>query len=503
MKTKFLSTLTLFSLIFLLVAPVSTQELGRPISAADYAPLLSIFIRRLEQPLQYRAFFFYDAIWYNNLVVHSENGLLINGSEPSFRRASLPEQSIGFAVSSIAVSVTLGIFGEEDARAVQDVAAQQLFLDLPLRAEDVPEDHPARGDLLVGFALAEEFQSGQANNGFNEDGTDDGSTINLIPFEDITGYEPINTPKTIKDLRRWTPLIESPRPQSIGAYNVQLAITPQAAFVNTTVLSNEFAASQRVPSPYPDEILRGATCAPDQVNLQSMQVQRICQDTEEALSALAGLTEEQKILSEYFDDPVSSLTLNVPRLAAAANVSFRDSFIILILLNGGMYETTLLTWREKRRHDAVRPTTLIQQLYNEVDIENGANVAAQGQDFASFLRTPPRQEYPSLHAAQCQYYADAAEIVLGLSELNIDVVIEQGSSDIAPSQLPSSNFTIEIRDLQRDIASACSESRIWSGTNLRPAVERGRELGSRIANEYVNRLSCLLPDNDLLPPCRQ
>lgn len=488
--------------IVVLTEQSNAQTLDRPIIPFDYAPVLSTLFRRLEQPIQIRTIYLYMTGWYNSYVVNSENGLLINGSAPLFRRGELSDNAIGIALSAVAASNTLHIFGEADALLVREHAIQQLGLDLPLRAEDVADDHPVRDDLLIGFQIASELQVAFSTDGMNDSGRDGGSTSNLRPFEDITGYEPLNAPSNIVDLRRWTPLVETPRPLSIGEFAVQRAIAPQAAFVETPLLPDEFTRNQTVPAPYSDEIPLNATCDPNQRGLQTTLVQSVCADLDEMLALNAAITPEQEVIADYFNDPVLSLDLNNIPLVMEFEISFRDAFTFVLLMNGGMYETTLLTWREKRRHDAVRPSTLVNHLYKDVLIQSRTGEIL-GQDFESFLRTPPRQEYPSLHAAQCEYYAEMAVMISGSTSVTIDVPVAAGASSVAPGVLPASDITFRIRDLRRDIGTLCGESRIWSGTSLRSSVERGREIGRSVAREYMNHLACLAPDNEILTKCQQ
>ena len=166
----------------------------------------------------------------------------------------------------------------------------------------------------------------------------------------------------------------------------------------------------------------------------------------------------------------------------------------------------LLVWREKRRQDAIRPTSLINHLYRDRTIRiwggpGKGTVQMNGKTFTHYIGVQPHQGYPSASARFCQYYADIISLFVKTSKVKIDRVIKAGSSKIKPS-LPSKDFTIKIRDLQKDIADSCSESRINAGLHFRPAVTEGRRLVEGIAEEIFQRVACLAPTNDMLPLCK-
>ena len=76
-------------------------------------------------------------------------------------------------------------------------------------------------------------------------------------------------------------------------------------------------------------------------------------------------SDERKMLSEVFDDKLSIAGFLIHQLVAkyGAQVSFQEISFFAAGYSHVEYEAILLTWREKLKHDRVRPITYIKGIF--------------------------------------------------------------------------------------------------------------------------------------------
>ncbi len=137
----------------------------------------------------------------------------------------------------------------------------------------------------------------------------------------------------------------------------------------------------------------------------------------------AGLTDEQKVIAEYWADGPRSETPPGHWNALAHGISERDRLGIdgdarlYFALNGALFDGAIASWEAKRTYDYVRPASAIPDLYAGQTIEawGGSDRGTQtipAADWRPYQQstfvTPPFAEYVSGHST---FSAAAAEVL--------------------------------------------------------------------------------------------
>lgn len=323
---------------------------------------------------------------------------------------------------------------------------------------DCAQTHDLSSPVAIGNHAAECVLDARRDDGFNHFGT-----ANIPPFGDTTGYLPVNTPGSLVDPSRWSPLHAFNR---LGVFGVQEFAAPQWA--NTETYSGLDQRSIRVPPP----------SSSNHRNADAYQAQ-----ADEVIRLQANLTGNDKILTEFFDNKFRDLS-HSPALKNIQDVV--DYVQLEFLLNMAKFDAGTIIWQEKTRYDAVRPITAIHYIYGEDPVPtsvdaNGNEVLVPGNQWQSYLQTADHPEYPSATACFCAAYAEAWRLYSGTDDLPVytegdEVVhgyattLEAGSSRIEPQATPSEDVEV-VFDSWSDYEQRCAASRVISGTHFWPAVE--------------------------------
>ncbi|MDE0090265.1 MAG: hypothetical protein OXP12_02780 [Thaumarchaeota archaeon] len=368
--------------------------------------------------------------------------------------------------------------------------------------------------IAIGNIAAQCVIDGRTNDGFNHnfDGAPAGD------FRDTTGYTPVNTVNDLVDKSRWQPLRLT---ASDGVTWVQQYITPQWANTEPYTVGLD-------PRDYrtPDPVKSDYNSNPEGYKAQAKEV----------LDAVASLTERQKMLAEYFDNkaretlffpaveavPRADLRGLVatnacpPSLAPPVNglpvpyaecLNTRDFWQLDFMLHIAQFDAGIVTWQEKTRHDAVRPITAIQYLYDgqTVDTFNGQTV--QGEDWQPYMITSDHPEYPSATSCFCAAQAEAWKLyhnngdpngpdaipdINGNDNRDDDLagILRAGTSVHEPGTTPANNLLISF-NTWTEYKDACGDSRVWSGVHFRDAVDASLNLCGDVgvkAYEYFETL---------------
>ena len=159
------------------------------------------------------------------------------------------------------------------------------------------------------------------------------------------------------------------------------------------------------------------------------------------------------------------------------------------------FDAGIFAWKEKRRHDAVRPFSAVRQVYGtDLVLAWGgpgeATVYMPGNHWRSYLEGASHPEYPSASACLCAAQAQAARTRLDDDHLGFAVRFPTGSSVVEPRYTPRTDVTVTI-PTWTDFSIECGRSRIWGGVSFRPAVEESRAVCSvfgDLADRYATRL---------------
>ena len=333
---------------------------------------------------------------------------------------------------------------------------------------DPDDDHEGTDDAIgIGNAAGRAVVENRENDGFNQLGFDDGRTYNPAPYSDYTGYEPVNTAYDLKKHRRWQPRIFSSR---YGITRIQHFVTPQYAL--TEPYSYEDPGDYSVPFPW---------------NTFGTKAKYKAQ-LDVVLAASAGLTDEQKILAELFDDKIRSLGFSSVFASLSRGHGLMQFVHYDFLANMAAWDVGIIVWQEKTKYDAVRPFSAASHVYGDDPITawGGPGMGTvndiTGNEWRPYLNTADHPEYPSGSASFCAAHAQASRLYFGDDDLNWTVPIPAGTSVVEPGVTPAADIELFF-PTWTDFETKCGYSRLDGGVHFEDAILAGFDLGPEIGTQ--------------------
>lgn len=328
----------------------------------------------------------------------------------------------------------------------------------------------------IGNRAGNAVAAAREQDGMNQLGDEGSKRYNLRPYEDYTGYQPVNTPYELRDASRWQPLLNTP---GNGTFTAQHFVTPQWGI--TRPYSYRDADRFRTPVPRASDVHHWFA-----YKAQADEVRR----------AQADLTDTQKMTAELFDNKISSLGFSALFVSVSRGFTL-DQFVHYdFLTNLAAFDGGIATWNEKYRHDAVRPTSAIRFLYGDRLISGwggpgrGSVTDLPGSEWRSYLGTGNHPEYPSGSACFCAAHSQASRRYLGSDAFGWSVNVPAGSSVIEPGVTPATDITLGPWATFTEFEEACQSSRLWGGVHFRSALTAGQQLCQPIGDlafEFVDR----------------
>jgi len=333
-------------------------------------------------------------------------------------------------------------------------------LDREVRAEGFK---PYTIGRVAGLLLKREFD----NDGWNQDGsmTYDEASGSEVPctsscraFQDTTGYRPVDDPRYKDgwmwgidgsvcdgDCRRWQPLQEE---DGYGSLRHQEFVVPHIGTKGKWYLREPMMEKETPMYDYRKESL-------DVIN---------------RLATAAG-TPQQMAQIKFFDDKldVRHLFQRETRLQFANKHSFQDHLLYIFGLSAAEYDGVIQGWKEKVRHDLVRPTTVIKSWGGEkiTTYVPGASEAVEinARDFEAFLRVMPHGEHPSGSSCICKTYQEFTD---QFTTFRYGGVVTDATETVDGEEL--------LWATTQDILHACGQSRLWGGLHYPQAIPDGEDI---------------------------
>jgi hypothetical protein len=328
----------------------------------------------------------------------------------------------------------------------------------------------------IGNRAGRAVVAARERDGMNQLGDEGGKVYDRRPYEDYTGYHPVNTAYALWFPSRWQPLMNTP---GNGTFAVQQFVTPQWAL--TRPYSYDRPTDLNVPPPTASNVL----------NLRAYKAQ-----ADEVLALQAGLTDGQKMLAELFDNKISSLGFAALFVSLSRGLSLDEFVHYDFLTNAAAFDGGIAVWKEKYQFDAVRPVTAIRFLYRNRRISGwggpgrGTVSDLPGGEWRSYLPTGNHPEYPSGSSCFCAAHAQASRRFLGSDAFGWTVQVPAGSSVIEPGVTPAEDLTLGPWNTFTDFDQACSQSRVLGGVHFVAATVESqtlcRPIGDRVF-EFVDR----------------
>lgn len=361
-----------------------------------------------------------------------------------------------------------------------------------------PSDRQARkivkrGDRTpraIGHYLAAQMLKVMRKDGLNFDGAlnskGEPCTANCLPYGDngAMAYAPVNNPFTPpEDPTRWQPLLEHNNKGFVvaqGHVTPHIGAAPLEVF-RTPIFSKAEIAARTLDNPNYD-LEAEAQAAIEEV-------------------ALTGESDFRKIAVEFFDNKINLAGGLIYRLRETYNLSLEAQLMYHIGYSSAEYDSVVLAWREKIKHDLIRPTTVVQAKGDETIISYKGPLQGTGelaaQDWHPYIRTMPHAEFPSGSGCICGVVAEYVDAFVqdqyGQETLATNWTFPAGSSKIEPGVTPASPVHMSFSSMT-ELRNMCGDSRLWGGMHFKASVPAAYELCEGIGTKaYTHYSRELLP----------
>lgn len=285
-----------------------------------------------------------------------------------------------------------------------------------------------------------------------------------VPYSDYTGYTPVNTPTQINDPDRWQPL-------QVGL-NTQQFIAPHWGLVK----------------PYAVKVKQFRKNAPEPA-YNATNPEKYAEQAKQVLEYSAHLTDEKKVIAEYWaDGPSSELppghwALFAEFVSERDNHGIDDDIKMFFAMTNAVLDASIVAWDAKVYFDYVRPVTAIHYLYNNQTVESwdGSILGQNWKPYqAASVVTPPFAEYYSGHSIFSRAAAETLKLFTGSDYFGHSVTIPQGSSAVEPGAVPAQDIVLYWATF-KDAADEAGISRRYGGIHFIDGDINAREIGAKVA----------------------
>jgi hypothetical protein len=304
------------------------------------------------------------------------------------------------------------------------------------------------------------------------------------PYSDWTGYAPVNTPSPLparaapSNPDHWQPLTYV---NSTGDLMTQRFVGAQWCDVTP------FAMAKGDEYRWLVHLFGPATYGSKEYQEQA----------EELVAMSAGLTDKQKMISEYWSDgpnseqPPGHWALFAQFVSERDHHTLDDDVKMFFALSNAIFDAGIAAWDAKREYDSVRPITAIPLLFGGKTIRawggpGKGTVEMDGSQWipyqAATFPTPPFPDYVSGHSTYSAAAARILELWTGSGDFGDSVTLPAASSKIEPGVTAAHSVTLHWKTFI-DAANEAGMSRRYGGIHFRGADLAGRLLGRVVAFE--------------------
>jgi hypothetical protein len=324
----------------------------------------------------------------------------------------------------------------------------------------------------------------------HHDGSNQLGDLHVGAYSDYTGYKPLNDPDKISNPDHWQPL-RTPVPDggAYGRFLVQQYLTPQWAMVKPFAMTS---GAEFRPASGPQSL---------QGNKRLYREQ-----AEEILRMSANLTDEQKMIAEYWADGPSSETPPGHWCLFAQFVSLRDHHKLdddvkmFFALTNALLDASIAAWDAKRTFDSVRPVTAIHYLFvgKQVRAWGGRFKGTQmvpGEQWQPYqahvmASTPPFPEFVSGHSTFSAAGAEILRAFTGADFFGASTTFAAHVSKIEPGLTPQVPVTLSWVTFTA-AAQQAGMSRRYCGIHFADGDLVGRRMGYDVARQTWLKASAL------------
>ncbi|MET9445378.1 DUF6851 domain-containing protein [Streptomyces sp. NPDC006610] len=384
-----------------------------------------------------------------------------------------------------AIHAQLGIWKRLLPRNVG--ALKQMMVQMGLNPDDTSEN--LTSPVGIGNVAAKNAWAALSHDGMNVLGDEGGRKYNRQPWEDYTGYEPVNTPYKLVNPSRWQPKLGPHNgrrvgggPGDMGIFVSQHFVTPQIGRTKPHIFSD------------PSRYLLAPPSHSDHTNVRAYK-----RSVDEIIEASATLTDERKALAEIMDNKLWGI--GFASIVVARNQDPDDALGVhgwahwMVQHILATFDTLIAAWYQKVKYDAVRPFSAVRHVYGRSKITawGGPGMGTvndiRASEWASYLPVSDHPEYPSGSTCICAAASQTARRFFGTDELDWTIDFPAGSMLVEPDIAPARDLKIHLATFT-DLDNACARSRVWGGVHFGKTVERALDFGRKfgdMAHEFVKR----------------
>jgi hypothetical protein len=308
----------------------------------------------------------------------------------------------------------------------------------------------------------------------------------LNGYADTSGYSPVNSWDQVLSPDHWQPLcVPLPAPGTTECAAVQKFATPH--WRNVTPFALTSAAQFR-----PDH-------GPAMTVLKGKPSDAFLKEVDQQLKYSAGLTDTQKVIAQYWEDPPGSETPPGHWNLVAQWVSRRDHHSldedakVFMALNNALLDAGITAWDAKRQWNSVRPITAVRWLKQGQLIQAWGGPyqgtkTIRGEDWLPYQRTnfvtPSFPEYLSGHSTFSAAAAMLLKSATGSDTFGMSVTIPAGSSTVEPRTdtqpgVPAAPVTLSWKSFTA-AADQAGISREYGGIHFNDGDFEARQAGEDV-----------------------
>lgn len=313
----------------------------------------------------------------------------------------------------------------------------------------------------VGNACAASVAAFRHNDGSNQLGN-----LNPGAYSDYTGYSTPNTVDTVVDPNQWQPLRFSngATPGFIAPHwgRVTPFAIPDPASMRPTISLPQYGSAEYL-----------------------AQAQKV-------VDYAANLTEQEKVIAEYWaDGPSSELPpghwiLFASVVSERGNYNLEQDVKLYFMVGNAVMDSGIACWDCKRHFNYVRPITAIRTAFAGQMIPSWTGQLVKGEEWmpyqATTFITPPFAEFTSGHSTFSAAGAEILRRFTGSDTFGYSVTVPAGWSKFE-ANIPSQPTTLYWSTFSQ-AADEAGLSRLYGGIHFEMANEYGKNMGRRVGG-YV------------------
>ncbi|WP_234320063.1 DUF6851 domain-containing protein [Streptomyces sp. SBT349] len=414
--------------------------------------------------------------WFDALAPYHPTAL---GVHTRFERRpsseSATNRNMNIAIVYATFTVIKGLLPERVA------VYREILTLLGLDPDDESEDRTS--PIGIGNVAGKGLLAAGERDGMNSLG-DEGRRYNGRPFEDYTGYEPVNSAFELRNPSRWQPQLTTHNRRhgeslgDKGVFTVQQFLTPQLR-VGRAYTFDDPARFGLAPPRHSD-------------HTRPREYKR---SVDEILEASAALTDEQKMIAEFVHNKLLGVGPPAYAAAHAHELDLHGWTQLWVSYSMASWDAMVATWHYKALYDAVRPFSAVRHVYGDSKVTawggpgKGTVDDIPADQWVGYLNVEDHPEYPSSSAVVFAAEAQATRRFFDDDVLDLTLTFPAGSGVVEPGVTPAGD--LELRwDTWTDFVQDCADSRLWAGAHFsktnQTSIPFGEQFGD-LAYEYVQR----------------